>query len=1095
MKCIFKSRQALRFFIFFILLFILFPTNFTIADRPQWDENWSFSQRITIPFDTGSYISHFQPVDTKVEFQNPCWAKDENIHSVRVCCWDGRTWYELESQIYGLETTSNNIIKSCNVAFLIPDFADGKEEYFICYDDSDKPSPEYKDHVQIEESYYKYEPISGYPLESRYYKITDDNYITYSISYDGKLMGYNTGQHVVKLKEKIEEVLPKNGELFAAFDFKYYYDEGIFSYSSTSQKVISKEVLIDGNLMVEFQIISTSNKEDLRTTAIYKYYHCPTTNTRIHVNVKHEALKEIEVFDIPPATNADGIYASIQSGGLKSKSIKELNIGEILPYMHFQNEKGTISEYTLDLDPEYMPGNEDIRLISVEDDVDLGTEPWFSFDEGETGSVHSVIFDSNEVLSSGTDEDDGLQLNAFELDYPHLPGLENNIATIQIGRNSVEPGKKHDMNIPDDFVVTFNAEFFSSKNDGYKIVEKEAEIFRELVKIKPRTTEGSSDEDEEKEKYDLSVFAHFAQSTPLGSSLSALLGLDLPYISVELYKNDEFLFSGNAVRLPIRAFEDLIDPTLIERIVSFLKIFDLRNISVFKKVTFPGLEEGKYVVKVYRENLILSEGKQFIGYAIVDLKSNERVDVFCRHQASLRVKVSDQENNMVMDAEILLQKDGETISSGLTDKNGFVQIRAPNYLKDYDLKIVYNGHTVYEKPVKLRIMERLIPQEINVGLERYDLIINVFDKWGQTPEIELNPTISFKDNEESLDINAEKINENSYIFRNLVPDVYTLSLTYKSFTVNPQLDISDDKEIDVNFPAEYKINLNIFDSRGISSGNSKIVVNRNDKSIVIDNSDPEKVVTIPPGEYTFKLLNDDELVGSRKINVYGTQSYDLFTNQKPVFPSAIMISFYILLFLSFIYLYYKRNLKFFLKILVVVLLILALFLPWWEINGSTAQLNTSTKLYMIPNNMVTITSTHNTIAGEPSFLPEEFQLAVSIIIIFTIIGCCLLFFNDILNKMAKSKIYKFVKILPILSVIVSMGIFIFALNELSRVSIGSILGSGNLDISVPGEDKIHTVLLNWGPGIGFYMYLIPILILLIIFIINIYQKRRIKNGQ
>ena len=76
-----------------------------------------------------------------------------------------------------------------------------------------------------------------------------------------------------------------------------------------------------------------------------------------------------------------------------------------------------------------------------------------------------------------------------------------------------------------------------------------------------------------------------------------------------------------------------------------------------------------------------------------------------------------------------------------------------------------------------------------------------------------------------------------------------------------------------------------------------------------------------------------------------------------------------------------------------------------------------------------------------------------------------------------------------------MGIFIFALNELSRVSIGSILGSGNLDISVPGEDKIHTVLLNWGPGIGFYMYLIPILILLIIFIINIYQKRRIKNGQ
>jgi hypothetical protein len=181
--------------------------------------------------------------------------------------------------------------------------------------------------------------------------------------------------------------------------------------------------------------------------------------------------------------------------------------------------------------------------------------------------------------------------------------------------------------------------------------------------------------------------------------------------------------------------------------------------------------------------------------------------------------------------------------------------------------------------------------------------------------------------------------------------------------------------------------------------------------------------------------------------------------------------------------------------LVVVLLILSLFLPWWEISGSTGELDTSTKLYMIPNNMMTITSTQNTIAGEPSFLPEEFQMAVSVIIIFTIIGCSLLFFSDILKKIGKSRIYKIVKILILLSVIVSMGIFIFALNELSSVSIGGIMGSGYLDISVPGEDKIHPVLLNWGPGIGFYIYLIPVLILLFAFIINIYMKRRIKNGK
>jgi hypothetical protein len=170
-------------------------------------------------------------------------------------------------------------------------------------------------------------------------------------------------------------------------------------------------------------------------------------------------------------------------------------------------------------------------------------------------------------------------------------------------------------------------------------------------------------------------------------------------------------------------------------------------------------------------------------------------------------------------------------------------------------------------------------------------------------------------------------------------------------------------------------------------------------------------------------------------------------------------------------------------------------MPWWEINGSITDLDTSTKLYIIPNNMVTITSNQNTIAGEPSFLPEEFQIAVSVIIIFTIIGCCLVFFSDILKQMEKSKIYKIVKIFTISPSIVATAIFLFALNELSSVSIGGIMGSGYLDISVPGEDKIHSVLLNWGPGIGFYIYLIPVLILLITFMINIHKSRRIKNDQ
>ena len=121
------------------------------------------------------------------------------------------------------------------------------------------------------------------------------------------------------------------------------------------------------------------------------------------------------------------------------------------------------------------------------------------------------------------------------MDYPHLPGLENNIATIQFGRNTYENSDEHDLTIPDDFVIEFDAEFFSSKTGGYEIIDQEAEIFRELVNIKPISDEEIEDDAEEGEKYSLTVYTHLSSSVPMGSALSALLGLNLSYINVELY--------------------------------------------------------------------------------------------------------------------------------------------------------------------------------------------------------------------------------------------------------------------------------------------------------------------------------------------------------------------------------------------------------------------------------------------------------------------------------------------------------------------------------------------------------------------------------
>ena len=136
---------------------------------------------------------------------------------------------------------------------------------------------------------------------------------------------------------------------------------------------------------------------DLQTTATYKYYHCPTSNTRIHAHVRHETLKEVNVYS---EANTDGTYASLQSGGVQSVSIEDLNFGQILPYMHVFNERGSLTKYSLDTDPAYIPDNSDIRILSIEGDVDLGKNSWISFDEGDTRIANSVILRSNSNVKS-----------------------------------------------------------------------------------------------------------------------------------------------------------------------------------------------------------------------------------------------------------------------------------------------------------------------------------------------------------------------------------------------------------------------------------------------------------------------------------------------------------------------------------------------------------------------------------------------------------------------------------------------------------------------------------------------------------------------
>ena len=141
-------------------------------------------------------------------------------------------------------------------------------------------------------------------------------------------------------------------------------------------------------------------------------------------------------------------------------------------------------------------------------------------------------------------------------------------------------------------------------------------------------------------------------------------------------------------------------------------------------------------------------------------------------------------------------------------------------------------------------------------------------------------------------------------------------------------------------------------------------------------------------------------------------------------------------------------------------------------------MDTETALYLSPPKQITFTSSSEVSAGEFTFLPGIFVDVLNVIIILLALGCGFIILNLIFEKYHKKKLQTFSLIISNLSFIGSLSIFYIAVSELSKVGVGGFIGSGKMDIKIPG-DGISLTDCSWGPSIGFYLILISIVILLI----------------
>ena len=1061
------QKRLIFLFVLSLLLISTFPTFSADTIKTTNIETLSFKQEITIPIDTSSPAADYQPIDTRITFDQSCWAENETIHSIRVAYDDGDGLEEIESQIYDLSHTDETHIDSCSLVFLIPKDSTGKERYYVLYDDQQTDTVTYEDHISIMDTHYYYEPISGQIMDFDYYRITQDEYIVYALCQKGELLGNGMSNAIIKLLPNSTEFTTTNAEQIASFYMSYSTDPSGTHDGSQWAKDIKKTVLVDGNLMTRIQIEGTSPKEDIKTNNIYTYYYCPTSAKHIHVNVDHEILKDINVAG---TQQREGTYASLSTIKARSGSIDDMNLGTILPKIHIYTEDETTKTYDIPTDPSADPAE---WLLGTTDDQDLGSKAWFCIDDPNSGKAHGLLFAQNTGLLEGPN--DGIQVKASVRQHVALPGLEADSGDLYALRNAYEDGS-HSTTLTTGTNVAFDVQYLALQNGGYEAVDAESVLYQSLNELRPITRGNVSIEtdDEEEKRYTLTTYVHLAPSFPLGSLLSAGSGWNISYLSAELYKENDLSSSGSISRLKIGDIDVSFDNTTFKEKINLIRgMFDIKNSTFFKTMRFNDIEPGDYVVKIYKENPLFGKERKYIGYALVTVQQNTKTHIFCKQQTTLQANVLDQKDQPVDQVRFTLSMNDNIIAEDITNENGSVSLNFPFYKRNtLTLQGFYKGFLITDENIKLKTKNRIQPIKKTITIDRYDCEINVKDTLGLSPAVDINPLLTSNEMSLSEQLQPTANNNNArYEFTDLYPGSYKLKMSYKSFVVEETITVNKNNAFDFIFPAEFLLDCSLFDTVGNTVSQGTITVQRQGKTVSSSYEDGTGKIIIPPGTYEITIKSDTEKIAAQSLIVKGDKSVDIVSNH----PSMIHTVAPILILLVFAglagYFFWKKQKNYSIHLLVIAIVLLSLFFPWWMLSGENDNVTTTTKTMLYPSKLITITTTDQVIGGEISSVPEEFTMILSLLT-YLIIAAGLLIILELIINQKFPRISIIISILAMILLILTMVLFYVAMSEVTKVGVGSFADTKELSISIPGQTNNVNLLCQWGPGIGFYLTLI-----------------------
>ncbi|MFW6122005.1 MAG: carboxypeptidase regulatory-like domain-containing protein, partial [Petrotogales bacterium] len=742
----------------------------------------------------------------------------------------------------------------------------------------------------------------------------------------------------------------------------------------------------------------------------------------------------------------------------RSPAIEKLNVGSIHPYLHFYGENDNIEEYQMNPDPKSRNRE---WIISFKDDADLGEEAWIAYGEGEKGKANSIIFSSNkDILKSGTKERDGIQLKVAEKEYFDFLSAEIDYASINFGRNSFEKGYSHDLNIPEDFVVEFEAELFTSDFGGYTAVRKEAEIYQELVKHR-HMPEDSVFEKEPK-KYNLTVVTHLGGTRFSYPWLSNITNRFFPVMWVELYDNENLILSGVAK-----------------------KSFFMRYKAY---ATFSDVVEGNYLLKVYWK--LDNSTKFFNGAKTVVLDEHKKIHVFCTWERAIQLIFVDQHGQGVEGVHaVLLNKDGFIFDENTTNDVGVGILKAPFSIRAYTLRAFYKDFVIFDGELD----KSLRKLDVKVDIELYDLTVEVRDGFGLPPGVEITPVLSYPDDNRTVKLIPEEHQLGKFFFEDIPSGSYILQITYANFIDQKVINLPDDGGfVSIDYTATFDLVIDLFDSRANPLLNEKIkfkIFRSGDKLLELD----EKIFSLPPASYTIEVYNDGELVGIKEVELTSNRKIKLVTTLDSPLPTIIFAStsvfIGIIIVLTFIRTLSVTSL---LKFLVIALIVIALIQPWWSLHGLShyPRAERTAHIFINPQVMVESTSFDGVTTFDIAELPELFVDFLGKVIFVAYAACIIIALSFISSKLGKKQYSLLLNLLGIVMITVIISTFYVGTSKVCEASIGRVQGEGLLSASLEETVLMHS---QWGFDSGFYLVIASAILAIIFFFIEI--KDFVKQGR